>query len=496
MWDNHSNFATGTLTNAPGTSGTSFVIQTGEGANFAANMPVTIVEDGVQPTSSNAEIGYITAVSTDTLTITRAQEGTSAQNAQAGWRVYGSITAKALTDIESEVGNKADTGHTHDDRYYTETETDTLLSGKAASSHSHTASQVTDFDTEVSNNTDVAANTSARHTHSNKAVLDAATASFTTADETKLDGIEAGAQVNEVTQAELDAHTTNTANPHSVTASQVGLGNVDNTSDADKPISTATQAALDEKVNKTTDFELIAHRGFAGLNVENTVLAFQRALTQGADSVEFDVQTSSSGTPYIFHDTTVDADTDGTGTFTALSDATIDGLEITLASGTALEGINIPTLQSAIDVLKWRSFMKLYPEIKGYNNQTTDITTMVNIIKDAGLSDRTMWQSFDMTDLEVVNAVDAEAEVGYLLSSAASQAALESTIDTLASTLDRPSLLANYAVWQTYPSAVDYARAAGVGVGTWTVPTKDIVYQMIDIGVYRIMTDTNIQGVK
>ena len=38
-------------------------------------------------------------------------------------------------------------------------------------------------------------------------------------------------------------------NPHSVTAAQVGLGNVDNTSDANKPISTATQAALDGKSN-------------------------------------------------------------------------------------------------------------------------------------------------------------------------------------------------------------------------------------------------------
>ena len=36
-------------------------------------------------------------------------------------------------------------------------------------------------------------------------------------------------------------------NPHNVTATQVGLGNVDNTSDADKPVSTAQQAALDLK---------------------------------------------------------------------------------------------------------------------------------------------------------------------------------------------------------------------------------------------------------
>ena len=38
-------------------------------------------------------------------------------------------------------------------------------------------------------------------------------------------------------------------NPHGTTQSDVGLGNVDNTSDLDKPISTATQAALDLKYN-------------------------------------------------------------------------------------------------------------------------------------------------------------------------------------------------------------------------------------------------------
>lgn len=48
----------------------------------------------------------------------------------------------------------------------------------------------------------------------------------------------------------LTSHTSNTSNPHSVTKTQVGLSNVDNTSDADKPVSTATQTALDNKVDK------------------------------------------------------------------------------------------------------------------------------------------------------------------------------------------------------------------------------------------------------
>jgi hypothetical protein len=49
------------------------------------------------------------------------------------------------------------------------------------------------------------------------------------------------------TSANLNSHTTNTSNPHTVTKTQVGLSNVDNTSDVNKPISTATQTALNLK---------------------------------------------------------------------------------------------------------------------------------------------------------------------------------------------------------------------------------------------------------
>ena len=58
-------------------------------------------------------------------------------------------------------------------------------------------------------------------------------------------------QAGTTAQANLDAHIDNKENPHEVTKAQVGLGNVNNTSDANKPISTATQNALNEKLNKT-----------------------------------------------------------------------------------------------------------------------------------------------------------------------------------------------------------------------------------------------------
>lgn len=52
------------------------------------------------------------------------------------------------------------------------------------------------------------------------------------------------------TGVELQAHLINYTNPHQVTATQVGLGNADNTSDINKPVSTAQQTALDLKVDK------------------------------------------------------------------------------------------------------------------------------------------------------------------------------------------------------------------------------------------------------
>ena len=94
MADAIKNFAFGTVLTAPSpaTSGTSLVLDSGQGANFAVGNAVCW-PSGVQPLSSNAEIVRITAVATDTLTITRAQEGTTAQSIAVGWQVLQGVTA-------------------------------------------------------------------------------------------------------------------------------------------------------------------------------------------------------------------------------------------------------------------------------------------------------------------------------------------------------------------------------------------------------------------
>lgn len=69
------------------------------------------------------------------------------------------------------------------------------------------------------------------------------------------------ANANNITTLDntLSSHTSNRNNPHQVTKSQVGLENVDNTSDINKPISTATQSALDQKVDKVTNKSLVSN---------------------------------------------------------------------------------------------------------------------------------------------------------------------------------------------------------------------------------------------
>lgn len=63
-------------------------------------------------------------------------------------------------------------------------------------------------------------------------------------------------------KAAIDEHKGRTDNPHKVTKEQVGLGSVDNTSDLNKPVSTAVQAALDGLTQKisSSDGSLQSHQ--------------------------------------------------------------------------------------------------------------------------------------------------------------------------------------------------------------------------------------------
>ena len=88
---------------------------------------------------------------------------------------------------------------------------------------------------------------------------------YTSAEKTKLSGIETGAQKNTITGVKGSAETTYRTGNVNITATNIGLGNVDNTSDANKPISNATQAALNDKQAKITANGLLKGNGSGGV---------------------------------------------------------------------------------------------------------------------------------------------------------------------------------------------------------------------------------------
>lgn len=78
----------------------------------------------------------------------------------------------------------------------------------------------------------------------------------------------------------LDTHIADVANPHSVTKTQVGLGNADNTSDVNKPVSTAQGVAIGLKKDDSMSTNKMLGRGTAGTGViEEITLGTNLSLT-------------------------------------------------------------------------------------------------------------------------------------------------------------------------------------------------------------------------
>lgn len=105
-FDAHVNFGYSLVATppSPALSGGSLVLRAGDGALLPAvsfNMIVWPVEQ--LPLASNAEIVRVAVVNGDTLTILRAQEGSTAKAILAGYQVAVGITEKTITDIESAI---------------------------------------------------------------------------------------------------------------------------------------------------------------------------------------------------------------------------------------------------------------------------------------------------------------------------------------------------------------------------------------------------------
>ncbi|UMB60824.1 hypothetical protein MHL31_01095 [Lutibacter sp. A80] len=161
-----------------------------------------------------------------------------------------------------------------------------------------TATQ-TALDGKVDENSAITGATKTKITYDAKGLVTAGADATTTdiAEGTNLYYTEARVAANTAVAANT-THATKTDNPHSVTKAQVGLGNVDNTSDADKPVSTATQTALDGKVDENS--------AITGATKTKITYDAKGLVTAGADATTTDI---AEGTNLYYTEARVAANT-------------------------------------------------------------------------------------------------------------------------------------------------------------------------------------------
>lgn len=190
-------------------------------------------------------------------------------------------------------------------------------------------------------------NSDSEDSHTINAATTSQAGVMSSADKTKLNGLKDQAGITsdiDAVQTNLETHINNKFNPHEVNKAQVGLGNVDNTSDANKPISNATQTALNGKFSATDG----------------------NALKQRVDNIP----------ELIATDITVDSDNDSVNISldkTSIVDGTLSGTTININSATASKaGILVPTDKSKIDKIitngngtKYLSDNGTYKEVSG-----------------------------------------------------------------------------------------------------------------------------------
>ncbi len=232
-----------------------------------------------------------------------------------------------------------------------------------------------------------------------------------------------------------------------------------------------------------SNIEIIAHRGFSGAAPENTLAALSAALDAGADSVEFDVQIASCGTPILFHDSHLGRTTNGAGPPGRRTLAQLKVLDAGSWFGSDFAGERIPTLAEALE-LCGDSFQRIYLEIKSYR-ELHDIDRIIDLTRAAGVTDRTAFISLDWTPLERVATQCPDGLIGYVVDS---RDRLDDALE-LAGRKNSALIDLNHTLVLEDPDLPEKISNAGHDQAVWTVNEVADAEAIVKAGIYRLTTN-------
>ena len=227
--------------------------------------------------------------------------------------------------------------------------------------------------------------------------------------------------------------------------------------------------------------QIWAHRGARREAPENTLPAFELAVAQGADGVEFDVQLTADGTVVVIHDETVERTTNGTGPVVGFGLSELRGLDAS-AGFASYAGVQIPTLADTLALLAPSGLM-LNIELKNSEEDYPGLEEKVLAAVAAhGIADRVVLSTFNHYSLKKLEGLGAPSQLGMLYTDP----------------LYKPwRYAAKLGVGAIHPPVrfvlsrgwVRKAHQAGLAVRPWVVNSERLLARMFSWGVDGVFTD-------
>lgn len=149
---------------------------------------------------------------------------------------------------------------------------------------------------------------------------------------------------------------------------------------------------------------IIAHRGASALAPENTPAAFEKAISDGAEGIEFDIQLAKDGVPVVFHDYDLKRLGRREGNLSDFTSEELQNLDVGTwfnlknphRANEKFPAETVPTFSGLLDFLKDYKGL-LYVEMKFAGNDTSALVEAVcNIIVKSEFLPQVKLKSFNL----------------------------------------------------------------------------------------------------
>ncbi|MEL6807562.1 MAG: glycerophosphodiester phosphodiesterase family protein [Pseudomonadota bacterium] len=236
-----------------------------------------------------------------------------------------------------------------------------------------------------------------------------------------------------------------------------------------------TGGVLVERAKQDADAQIIAHRGAAAMAPENTMASVKRAIEDGADWIEIDVQESAEGTVIVAHDSDF---MKAANVPTKVWDVTASDLaDIDIGSwfDPAFSQERVPLLSDVL--LAARDKVRVLIELKYYGHDQDLERRVAQIVETTGMTDQIATMSLKYPAVQKMRALRPDWDTGVLAAT---------SIGDMTG-LEGDFLALNQA--RINPLLVEQANAAGKDVYAWTVNDPATIVRMLWIGVNGLITD-------